>query len=269
MRLQPLLGVLVMAPIAALAVGCAVVFGISSGEYDPDPFDRDAGGGGKPPEDGGKPPEDGGKPPENDAEPPPCTALLDDLEDGDGTILQCQGRSGGWYTYNDGSRGGTQTPEPGRAFVPVSPGQGTSQHAAHVAGNGFTSRGAGMGFDLNFTPGGEKSTYDASAYSGLSFWAKAQPGTATHIYINFPDRDTEIEGGVCQGTGCGDHYGKGIDITNEWAQYTVKFEVLDTDGIGMPVPAGFDAAHVFSVEFHTARTANAFDFVVDDIAFGP
>lgn len=253
MRLQVFLGGLFT---SLLAAGCSVVFGISPGEYDPDPFGLDAGDGGDPS-------------PDADAEAPPCTpALLDDLEDGDGTILPCAGRSGSWYTYNDGSRSGTQTPLPGRPFIPVSPGQGTSLHAAHVAGSGFTSRGAGMGFDLNFAPGGEKSSYDAGAYSGLSFWARAKPGTETHIYVNFPDRDTDIQGGVCQGTGCDDHYGKGIDITTEWAKYTVEFADLSTDGVGMPVPAAFDPEHVYSVEFHTAKTA-VFDIEIDDIAFVP
>jgi hypothetical protein len=249
MRLQALMTGILASTIAA---GCSVVFGISSGEYDPDPFDRDAG--------------DGGGPPDVEA-PPPCTpALLDDLEDGDGAIIECTGRSGSWYTYNDGTRGGVQTPLPGRPFVPVSPGDGTSRYAAHVAGSGFTTRGAGMGFDLSFVPGGTKSSYDAHAYSGLTFRAKAKE--PIHIYVNFPDVDTDPAGGVCSGTGCSDHYGKGIDITTEWAQYTVKFDALSPDGWGVPKPAAFDPAHIYSVEFHTAKTT-VFDMLVDDIAFAP
>lgn len=239
--------------------GCDLVLGISSGEYDPDPFGLDAGAGGT----GGA---GGAGEPDAGAEPPACTALLDDLEDGDGAILRCKDRIGNWYTYNDGTRGGTQTPPPGRPFVPVSPGYGPSEHAAHVAGSGFVSRGAGMGFDLNFAPGGAKLTYDASGYAGLTFWAKA--AAPTHIYVNFPDRNTDREGGVCEGSGCGDHFGEGIDITTEWAQYTVMFDILSTDGWGVPAPPAFDAAHAYSVEFHTAKST-VFDFLVDDIAFVP
>ena len=73
---------------------------------------------------------------------------------------------------------------------------------------------------------------------------------------------------MCIGTGCSDHYGKGIDITTEWAQYTVPFSVLSTDGWGVPAPAAFDAAHVYSIEFHTAKST-VFDMLVDDIAFVP
>ncbi|WP_437554894.1 hypothetical protein WME97_22930 [Sorangium sp. So ce367] len=246
--------------------GCGLVLGISPGEYDPDPFGLDdgAGGAGGQDEGAGGAGGSGG----SDAEPelPACTALLDDLEDGDGAILRCKDRVGSWYTYNDGTRGGAQTPLPGRPFVPVSPGHDPSEYAAHVAGSGFVSRGAGMGFDLNFAPGGAKLTYDASGYSGLTFWAKA--AAPTHIYVNFPDRNTDREGGVCEGTGCGDHFGEGIDITTEWAQYTVMFDILSTDGWGVPAPPAFDAAHAYSIEFHTAKST-VFDMLVDDIAFVP
>ena len=44
--------------------------------------------------------------------------LVDDLNDGNGYILENDGRSGGWYTYNDGT--GIQTPAgapPGPPYV--------------------------------------------------------------------------------------------------------------------------------------------------------
>ena len=198
---------------STLVSGCGLVLGISSGEYDPDPFGLGGGAGGA----GGAGGTGGAGGPDAGAEPPPCTALLDDLEDGDGAILRCKDRVGSWYTYNDGTRGGTQTPLPGRPFLPVSPGHDPSQYAAHVAGSGFTTRGAGMGFDLSCAPGGTKSPCDASGYSGVTFWAKA--AATTHIYLNIPDINTDREGGVCQGMGCGDHFGEGIDLTTEWTQY--------------------------------------------------
>ncbi|AGP35965.1 hypothetical protein [Sorangium cellulosum] len=256
---------------SVLATGCGLVLGISSGEYDPDPFGLDggaAGAGGTAGSGGAAGTGGAGGVGASDAgaEPPPCTALLDDLEDGDSAILRCQGRVGSWYTYNDGTRSGTQTPLPGRPFVPVSPGHDPSNYAAHVAGSGFVTRGAGMGFDLNLAPGGAKLSYDASAYVGLTFWAKA--AAPTHIYVNFPDRNTDREGGVCEGSGCGDHFGEGLDLTTEWAQYTVMFSILSTDGWGVPAPPAFDAAHVYSIEFHTAKST-VFDMLVDDIAFVP
>ncbi len=262
MRLQVLIAGLCASMVAA---GCGLVLGISSGEYDPDPFGLDggaagAGGAAGSAGAGGAGASDAG------AEPPPCTALLDDLEDGDSAILRCEGRVGSWYTYNDGTRSGTQTPLPGRPFVPVSPGHDPSDYAAHVAGSGFVSRGAGMGFDLNLAPGGAKLSYDASAYAGLTFWAKA--AAPTHIYVNVPDRNTDREGGVCEGSGCGDHFGEGLDLTTGWAQYTVMFSALSPDGWGVPAPSALDAAHVYSVEFHTAKST-VFDLLVDDIAFVP
>jgi hypothetical protein len=263
-----------------LAPGCAAVLGISEGTYDPNPF-GDAGDAEAKVDaadaDTAAPSEETGSPdapvssshdaraegaPPADAALPPCGVLIDDLDDGDGWILRCLTRGGGWYTYNDGSASGTQTPLPGRPFLPQSPGH-ASAYAAHTAGSGFTVRGAGMGFDLN-NPSGTRASYDASAYQGLTFWAKASG--ALHIYVNFPDRDTDPAGGVC--TKCNDSYGKGVDITADWAAYTVRFADLSTDGVGAPTPKAFDAAHVYSIEFHTAHST-VFDFWVDDIAFAP
>ncbi|HEY2510458.1 MAG TPA: hypothetical protein VGI39_06370 [Polyangiaceae bacterium] len=272
-------------PLAALPMGagCTAVFGISDGQYDSDPFGRLDGAvadgaasqvpeaapnddAAAPPIDGAGPLPDGIAPhdsatdaPPPDAGPPPCTALLDDLEDGDGWILRCIGRGGPWYAYNDGSPGGSQSPTPGRPFLPEMPGH-ASTYAAHTSGKGFTARGAGVGFDLD-NPAGNRATYDLSAYKGLTFWAKS--ATAFHMYVNFPDKDTDPAGGVC--TKCNDSWGKGIDITAAWAQYTVTFAELGTDGIGAPAPAGFDPAHVYSIEFHAAPNA-VFDYWVDDIS---
>lgn len=273
---------------ALLAGGCATVFGISDGELDPDPFGQGPGDAAvesslidssppPPPSEAGLPeaasapdatPDapslaDASDAAHLDAGPPPCTALIDDLEDGDGWIIRCLTRGGPWYTYNDGTAGGTQTPLPGRPFLPDTPGY-MSKYAAHTKGSGFTSRGAGMGFDLN-NPAGKRATYDASAYKGLTFWARST-SSPLHMYVNFPDRDTDPAGGVC--TTCNDSFGKGIDITTTWAQYTVLFSTLSTDGIGMPAPKAFDPAHVYSIEFHTPFST-VFDFWVDDIAFTP
>jgi hypothetical protein len=252
-------------------VGCTTVLGISPGEYDPDPFGALAADGGDAdaarPDDAALPgdaADAGDAAARADAALPACTSLLDDLEDGDGTIARCAGRNGSWYTQNDDTAG-VQTPAPGRPFLPAPSGARGSRFAARTYGNnGFSKGGAEMGFDLSFVAG-RKSTYDASKYSGVTFWAKA--ATALKIYVNFPDRNTDPLGGICTGTVCNDTFGKGITITTAWAEYTVLFKDLSTDATPPKFPA-MDAAHLYSIEFHVAKLT-AFDVWVDDVAFLP
>ena len=131
---------------------------------------------------------------------------------------------------------------------------------------GFTSRGAGMGFDLDDLSSGAKAAYDLHAYTGLTFWAKA--ASPMTMYVNFPDKDTDPAGGVCTGAGCNDHFGKGVAVTTTWTQLSVTFASLGTDGWGMPKPAAFDPAHVYSIQFHAAPST-AFDMWVDEISLVP
>ncbi|WP_394820527.1 hypothetical protein [Pendulispora albinea] len=245
-----------------LVTGCGLVFGISSGEYDPDPFGRDGGAraDGRPP---GNDPD--GKPPGNDPDGAPgCKReLLDDLEDGNGEILPCDGRRGGWYAYNDGSAGGTQTPAPGGPFLPLNPGYNGSQYAAHGKVNGFTAKGAGLGFDLN-KAGGTRGTYNASGYGGIRFWVRGNvPGT---IYLNIRDKNRDPEGGVCQAPGtCNDLFGSNVDVKTDWTRVDKAFSDMTPDK-----PHGaerVDQGNIYAVEFHTAANTKDFEFWVDDISF--
>jgi hypothetical protein len=62
--------------------------------------------------------------------------LIDNMADGDGAILQQDGRSGGWFTFNDGS--GSQQPADAAALA-ITPGW------ICTSGSGFTTWGAGLG----------------------------------------------------------------------------------------------------------------------------
>src|SRR5262249_25593922 len=100
--------------------------------------------------------------------------LIDNMEDGDASILMQGGRVGVWYTFNDMTVGGVQVPPAGANFIPdliPGGGQNGSTRAAHTTGSGFTTWGAGMGFDLN-NNGMTKLPYNAGAFTGISFWGK-------------------------------------------------------------------------------------------------
>jgi len=214
-------------------------------------------------------------PPANvDSGPPaPCaTPLIDDMEHTDGAILNACGRQGYWYTYNDGTAGGAQTPLAATSFLPsaIQGGRplgdsGVSVHAARTFGNGFTTWGAGMAFDLSSPGGGTKLPYDASAYGGITFWARAGAATQTSLRVNIPEVATDPVGHSCAPK-CNDHFGKTLTLTTAWAQYTLAFAGGDLSQSGWGTVATFDKSTLIGVQFQVAA-GSTFDIWIDDIAF--
>ena len=233
------------------AVGCGLVFGISSGEYDPDALGRDGGG------------SDGTadtNQPQTDAPSDNCVpGLIDDLEDGNAAILSCEGRQGVWTPFNVEATGGTQT------FAFDAPGSPEStKFAAHTSGQGYTK--VGMRFTLNQPSGALRGTYDVSKYKGIKFRAKT--GAAIRVYMNLRDKNRDPDGNVCQSKGtCNDLFGEGCNVTAEWTQCSIPFSSLepDTDAGSETV----DLAHVYGVDFHVLPDKNPFDLWIDDVTFLP
>ena len=101
--------------------------------------------------------------------------MIDDLDDGNSVLLQQGGRQGAWYTYNDMTTAGLQTPAMGSPFTPSPGGAHDSAFAASTEGSGFSVWGAGMGFDLDVEQS-VKHPYDGSAFHGVELTAGAGPG---------------------------------------------------------------------------------------------
>jgi len=222
----------------------------------------------------------GGSGPTGGAGAPPATGscktaagtltevLIDDLEDGDNVIQPIGSRVGYWYTYNDGT--GTQVPAPSVLFKGTAPGStATPKFAATTSGPAFTSYGAGMGFDFNNTA--KKSCpYNASVYTGIKFWAKANTGNMTGMtlkaMIKIPaTTPTTADGGTCAAK-CEDHFflKPAPALTATWTQYTMPFASIAQDGFG--TAATFDKTSLLGVQFQVAASV-AFNFSIDDITF--
>jgi len=203
------------------------------------------------------------------------TELIDDMEANNGLILATKGRSGAWFTYNDGTATGTQTPTAGGPFLPsmIQPPRGSSNYAARTWGSGFTTWGAGMGFNVNDPPSGpnkdQRSTYDASGYAGFVFWARigsADAGAATSVRFNVPSKDTDPAGGVCSPvSACSDYFGVTLSLSDTWTMYVIEFTDMHQEGWGQPV-ASFDASTMYGCEFKVDQN-KTFDVWIDDIAF--
>ena len=110
--------------------------------------------------------------------------------------------------------------------------RGESTKAMHTFGSDFTAWGAGVGFALNGTDGG-LSAYDASAYTGVVFWAKlGDPGAAATMKIAIPDQLSDPAGGICDESGedtanpCFDDWLFTAHLGTEWAPVVIPFDEL-------------------------------------------
>jgi len=189
-------------------------------------------------------------------------------------IAQTHGRNGYWFTINDGTPGGTQSPS-ADAFRMSAGGVNDSPFAAHLSGQGFTRWGIYMGFTLNKAPQGLKYTYDARAYRGVTFWARlgsndmCAPASECHILrFNISTRDTDPKGNVC--TFCEDHFGTWLTLTSTWQKYTVMFSEFAQEGWGVPGPIEglrFDSSRTYEVQFLVQPAGKPFDYWIDQISF--
>ena len=188
---------------------------------------------------------------------------------------------GSWYVYGDSA--GTVTPAIGTAFVSDMPGHGGTGYAAHINGSGFgpgaNGFGVGLGVNLN-SSGATVKNVDASAYSGFTFWAMGTAagsltGTnAVRVAVPIPASADSANGGTCTAAApmyCNGHWGKIINLTSTWAQYTIKWSdlTLDMNSVG---GTAFTPGTLIGFHWQVNGTATApasMNVWVDDLAFTP
>ena len=211
----------------------------------------------------------GGEEPEDQVNIEPAN-MVDDLEDGDDVITDQGGRVGAWFTYNDESAGGMQSPT--GEFTPAQGGAGGSAFSASMSGSGFAEWGAGMGFDLN-NPGddsggaGVKNPWDASGFTGVAF--RARGNVPVRVALVTQAIVSEEFGGNCtpsdeEGMMCDDAHGMTFPLNDTWTQYVVPFASASQGGWGLA--ADFDAATMTSIQFDVGANLD-FEIWIDDIGF--
>jgi hypothetical protein len=200
---------------------------------------------------------------------PAGLSMIDDMEDGDGSILASEGRKGAWYTYNDETATAMQEPAVGLPFemAPNNPPRDGSAFSANTKGSGFMTWGSGYGFDFNNAGAGTtKAAYDASMYAGITFYARIGAGSTGAVRFNVGDGNTTPEGGVCAVGKCSDDFGKDINLTEAWQRFDIKFADMTQVGWSMVLLPALDAKTLYSVHFQTGID-KSFDLWVDDVAF--
>ncbi|WP_437520684.1 carbohydrate binding domain-containing protein [Sorangium sp. So ce726] len=207
-----------------------------------------------------------GEPPTGD--PTLELSVIDDMEDDNDTIIEVADetnpRQGAWYVANDGE--GTQTPGVGEPFLMslLEPARGDSTMAVHaVADDMFSGWGALFGFQVNSASPSEQGLYNASEFSGITFFGYADAGSTTKVLVDVVDVQTWRDGGICEK--CDDHFTKTITLTNCWTQIKVPFSTLKQSNWGQQFEA-IDLTQIWAVQFRF-NASRQFSVWIDDVAF--
>lgn len=195
-----------------------------------------------------------------------ATAVIEDAEDNDHRSIAQQGRGGYMYTFLD-EAGSTVEPVAGRlggTFSQSEGGANGSLYAARIHGQLTNGSVVFAGFGINFVD--PKGPYDASAYDGITFFARRSADSSATIRLKVPDTSTTPEGGVC--SECFNDFGADVEIEEHWQQYVYPFESLSQmSGWGNPRPGAVDSSAIYGLQFQVNAGGSAFDLWFDDVAF--
>jgi hypothetical protein len=159
--------------------------------------------------------------------------LLDDFEDGNH-----QAPGGWWYPQDDG------TGPKALMTIDAVTGRGESRFTAHLAGGPTTGFGAFLGLDL---PGG---SFDATAYSTLSFWVRMEPPGEVSVRFQTPLTT---------------QYAQSADAGSDWREIQLPlsgFELLPDGG-------AFDRQGTTHLQFWLPGRQPEFHLYIDDVQLLP
>lgn len=266
--------------LAALALACS---GESKSDDDDDSTGGTGGVGGRGGTGGlagmaGKPAEVSCPDPNEALDP---TAVIDDMEDGDGLLTEVAARNGGWWTAGDGTVGASMVPvqieftdELALPEAIPEPRCG-SNYAMRVTGQGFTDWGAVIGLGIAFGERKDGTTgavpYDVSAYEGVEFYARIGDTSTNEVRYQISDSNSDPDGGVCtdvrgDSEECWDAFGVALPrLDTTWRRYKIPFAGLAQRGFGYKA-AGVVTTAAYEITFNFPA-ASVFDFWVDDLSF--
>lgn len=179
--------------------------------------------------------------------------LIDDFEDGDEYLVDREGRSGLWYSYQEHD-GDHQI-----SFSQLSAPRLGSSGAIHTSGSDH-GEWAGIGVVLSGC------VYDASRYVGVHFWIRGS-SAPINVALTTPGVLPVSSGGTCtkEAEGlCYDAYRSLISISEQWREVFVPFSTFEQLGYG-PDAGPLDLTRIESIQFQS--DSGAFDFWLDDLSF--
>jgi len=186
----------------------------------------------------------------------PRDRLIDDFEDGDLRLTQVAGRDGSWILGSDT----TQVPVVEASERCAARGK----YSGHFAGSGFTSWGTNW-TSVFKNSSGVAIGYDASSYTGISFWGAVGPAAEPPLEIpmGVTTVDNAWNGGIC--SVCMDFYRTTVTLSPSWQRVVVPFESLKQEGNGNPLTSLRSDQLVGFIVWPT----HGFDLWIDDVRFEP
>jgi len=149
-------------------------------------------------------------------------------------------------------------------------GRCASKFAMHVRGGAFIDFGGMLGVQLG-------QPFDASAYEGVSFWARVAPGSQQTAKLTVSDKYTDTKYNetlpvpFCNPKtdklnyreGC-DKYGSFVIMNPNWRFFHLPFAEMRQKGFGKNAPP-LDVTCIRSIEI--GYGVGTWDFWIDDVAF--
>lgn len=198
------------------------------------------------------------------------TAIIDDLEDGDGTLAMAGMRNGSWWISSDGTEGSIEPPADAAPLPErILGGHCGSEYAIRVTGQGFTDWGAVV--SLGFRYISQQEPIDASAFAGVQFWARAGELHTSPVRVQFQDSTTYPEGGRCDpepgsSDECYDGWGTDlVSLGTEWKLFKIPFARVGQRGYGLRGDE-IDLENLFAIDWSLSPNS-IFDLWIDDVWF--
>jgi hypothetical protein len=194
------------------------------------------------------------------------TAIIDDMEDQNGSINYVSGRNGSWWTATDESPSGTFEPrQPIPELIPGS--RCGSRYAMRVTGQGFVEWGSVLGMSLAYTSDGI-APHDASFRQGIRFWARIGDTSTRQVRFSIGDYHSAPEADWCVRDGTPACFTYDVDlvqIDTTWKHYVIPFGALVHPTPDEPnEPIDTTTLRTLAFYFHPSAV---FDFWVDDLEF--
>lgn len=185
--------------------------------------------------------------------------LLDDFEHEGASLPRRGGRDGMWVSASDGSSDEVEWSVSEHCAA-------RGQRAGHFVGRGLSGWGATWTALLR-TSTGSTTTYDASAYGGISFWAAQGTQMAAPLSVPVGVTNPAPEGGSSR-VGCAsclDYYATDISLDHHWRRFELRFSDLVQLDNGNPTAA----LRIDEIVGLTFWPEGDFDIWVDDVRFEP
>ncbi len=199
--------------------------------------------------------------------------VIDDFEDGDDLSYSGDGRDeSAWYFTGD-SEGASQLSPPSGTFVvqDLEQPRDGSMRAFHSVGDPAQWAVAGV-FLPPWVGDDTHDCYDASAYTGIGFWARGSGFVTARADMlkTMPVADGGACSAACDAEDCmccRNQYQKQFELTDDWQYYAVPWEDLQVS----ITQTRFDLSQLVSISFVFDGYAEAdgehWDSWLDDVGF--